>query len=386
MAAIQDSQDGTMEETRRSTVRRVKYLLLAGSLLFTFLIAEIAARVWLKGFATTQQRLDFSLVEDIAPKDWRICPHHYLDFCTSPNFAISGVTHDALGFRGPAFPVKKPEGEFRIVCLGASTTYCTGVHEDAKTYPAQLQQILNSDLGYRNVRVINAGVPGYTSWESLINLEFRVLDLNPDLVIFYEAVNDVHARLVEPAAYRGDNSGYRQQWRFPPTPFLEHSCILRIASRKLGFTSQQGLEGHILAPTARYIKLNASAKEIAILRANPPIYYRRNLLNMIAVCRANGVGMLFATFASCLEKKDHYATQECYQEGIREHNEVMAEVAQSENVPVQDLANLMPTDPRYWWDGVHVNNRGARAHAELVAQFIDQNHLIGQPGAGKVEP
>jgi lysophospholipase L1-like esterase len=61
------------------------------------------------------------------------------------------------------------------------------------------------------VQVINAGVGGYNCWEVLINLELRVLDLDPDLIIIYEGRNDVRAGLVEPASYRGDDSGRRKQ-------------------------------------------------------------------------------------------------------------------------------------------------------------------------------
>ena len=39
--------------------------------------------------------------------------------------------------------------------------------------------------------MINAGVPGYVVTESLKNLEHRVLPLEPDLVIYYEANNDM---------------------------------------------------------------------------------------------------------------------------------------------------------------------------------------------------
>ena len=88
----------------------------------------------------------------------------------------------------------------RIAILGGSTTYDTGVRDDAETFPARLQELLNAGATAPPYRVINAGVPGYTSWESLIHLQLRILELEPDIVIVHHATNDVYARLVPPNA------------------------------------------------------------------------------------------------------------------------------------------------------------------------------------------
>jgi lysophospholipase L1-like esterase len=93
---------------------------------------------------------------------------------------------------------------FRIVTVGASTTYGFFL-DDEETYPAQLQQVLREEYGYENVEVINAGVPYYTSWDALVNIAFRIPELEPDLVILYEAINDIYARNVLPDCYQGNN-------------------------------------------------------------------------------------------------------------------------------------------------------------------------------------
>jgi lysophospholipase L1-like esterase len=100
---------------------------------------------------------------------------------------------------------------FRIVALGGSTTYGISLPMN-RTYPAQLQQILRDEYGYTQVEVINAGVIAYNSWDLLAEFEYRVLDLNPDMVIVYEGINDVVARLVDPRYYNGANPA-RGTWR-----------------------------------------------------------------------------------------------------------------------------------------------------------------------------
>lgn len=58
----------------------------------------------------------------------------------------------------------KPKGEYRIVCLGGSTTYTGWVDDYRLTYPALLQTEL-IDRGYA-VTVVNAGNEAWTSYEN----------------------------------------------------------------------------------------------------------------------------------------------------------------------------------------------------------------------------
>ena len=56
-----------------------------------------------------------------------------------------------------------------------------------------LEDTLNCFFKKPYFEVINAGIPGWTTAESLINLHFRVLELSPDMVIICHAVNDTFA-------------------------------------------------------------------------------------------------------------------------------------------------------------------------------------------------
>ncbi len=87
--------------------------------------------------------------------------------------------------------VPKPDGVYRIVAMGGSSTYGTPNPYD-ETYPYYLQQVLRDDYGETNVEVVNDGVPGYTSWHNLVDLSTRVLTLDPDLVILYHRAERRH--------------------------------------------------------------------------------------------------------------------------------------------------------------------------------------------------
>jgi lysophospholipase L1-like esterase len=230
--------------------------------------------------------------------------------------------------------------------------------------------------------VINAGVPGYNTWEMLGNLEYRVLDLDPDLVIIYENTNDVHARMVVPSAYTSDDLGRRQAWQVPHVDWWEHSAALRIVSRALNITRQISIDDFVSAPTymswpyeSRLEDANLDPAEI--LRENPPIYYRRNLENMIAIAEEHHVQIMFSTWAYSPYLHD-YAAEDYYQQGFRENNDVVKDVAAGHDIPLFDFASVMPQDAIYWADGRHVNEQGALVKARLFAEYIHDNGLIDQ--------
>lgn len=359
--------------------KRVYILFLIALLL----LPEAAARLWLGYFASPDQCVRYSLYNEVQGKHYALTPHPYLNYYPTPGYKKGRLSHNSIGYRGGEFPVRKPDGTFRIAVLGGSTAYTTCVKDNELTFTSQLEKILKDKYGYEEVEVINAASDGYTSWESLVNLEFRVLDLEPDLVIVYHGTNDVHARLVLPLYYSGDNYGMRRQWEGPPVFFWEHSAFLRIVTRKIGYifkspnlTRQVSLESFICSPAAKYMyKKGPEAELIEVLKKNPPVYFRRNLRNMIAVAKANGVPIMLSTWAYTPKHGD-YASTAHYEKGFKENNDVVKEVAGASGVPVFDFAGVMPEGKEYWFDGRHVNEKGALKKAGLFAEFIHSNGLI----------
>src|SRR6266508_477073 len=229
--------------------RKTELILPIFSILLTFFLLEVGARLWLNYLATPEQYDRYVLFTSIPAKDYAWTPHPYLSYYPTPNYRKGQTSHNALGYRNDEFSLDKPDGVYRIVALGGSSTYDVTIEDNAAIFTAQLEKLLKEDYGYQNVQVINAGVPGYNSWEMLVNLEFRVLDLDPDLVIIYEGTNDVHARLVEPSAYRGDDSGRRQTWQAPHVALWEHSALLRILSRMMNITRQVSVDDFVSSST-----------------------------------------------------------------------------------------------------------------------------------------
>jgi lysophospholipase L1-like esterase len=300
-----------------------------------------------------------------------------------------------LGYRGEEIALPKPAGEFRIVCMGGSTTYTSGVEDYHLTYPELIEQEL-LDHGYRNVNVINAGVPGWTSWECLINFEFRALDLEPDMTIFYEAINDINTRFVwPPEAYRGDNSGASVPAAsnvFMPSIF-EYSTVVRFFLIRVSATQPHADITTTMDRRARtYYSDNfqkqkmrgtypqgifeeVSAREM--LESNKPIYYQRNVENIVLLAKARGISCLLATFAySPLFTEEPRVSSDEYIHAYNEMNETLKRVALERGAHLFDFASVFPIDKKYYHDGRHQNEEGARLMAKMFANYIIQNKLV----------
>lgn len=107
------------------------------------------------------------------------------------NYNAFEVTINKYGFRGEEFTIEKADDTIRVVTLGASSTF--GYHNrDNETYPVYLENILNTSRCGK-FEVINLGIPHLTSGQILALFEAEGMPLKPDVVTFYEGVNDAAA-------------------------------------------------------------------------------------------------------------------------------------------------------------------------------------------------
>jgi lysophospholipase L1-like esterase len=95
---------------------------------------------------------------------------------------------NSQGFRTHEFAVPKPAGLVRVVCIGGSTTVAGRTNEE--TYPALLEAKLRARYPGLPVEVLNLGVSGVSHEYWLHRLD-RVFAYDPDVVVHYEAINDL---------------------------------------------------------------------------------------------------------------------------------------------------------------------------------------------------
>ncbi len=385
-----------------------KTAIVLWSLVLGFALAEGAARLWLTRLADEDSFRRYASIEMLRARIRGssqalslYVPHRYLGFTPAPNYRGGRNHHDARGFRGGAPSADKAAGEFRIACLGGSTTYGNTVDAPEEAYPAQLEVELRRRTG-RNIRVVNAGASGWSSLESLINLETRVLDLEPDLVIVYHGINDVATRLVwPPAAYRSDKSGslLHSAGLDAAPPWPEQLTLVRIFLVATGrIRSHLDLAESLgrIASTAQYFHFTQQKTDGSypsgifrkvpaerILAVNPPRYLRRNLESLIGVARAHGVTLVLATFAwSEKVTYDPVLTAPEIVNAMAEQNELVLAVGREREVPVYDFAAEMPDDPSLYVGAVHMGVEGSRVQARLFADFLLREGLVPTRDAG----
>lgn len=367
------------------------------SLVVVFAALECAAEIYLVHFSRDEVFRKYASLEQLKQRMYfHHLPHRYLGHFPSPGYRSGKNKQNSLGFRGDEIPEPKPKGEFRIVCLGGSTTYSGAVEDYRRSYPALLEKELK-EHGCPNVRVINGGVNSYSSWETMINFEIRVLDVEPDMIITYMAINDVASRLVwPPSAYRGDNSGYMIDGSpvFMPN-ILEYSTLIRIALIKTGLSmphntlhsradftptsySDQFLDQWVkgIYPQGIFKKTPVSQ----MLAVNRPVYYKRNIENIVAIAKYRGLQVILCTFAySPLFTNQPAVASSEYQSAIEEHNDITRRIAKETGVSLFNLAGVFPADKEYYVDGRHMTDKGDALRARLVAEYIIKNRLIPRP-------
>ena len=390
-----------------------KLALIVASLALAFALVEAAANYWLWNIATTD---DFNLLASVNQINERYgesthvldhggrvrsySPHHYLGYVPAPDFKNADRHHNHLGFRGGPISAENPAGIYRIVAVGGSTTYSVHTEDDRDSYPHLLGEHLHAS-GFSNVEVINAGVPGYTSYHNFMNVAFRVLPLRPDLIILYQGFNDIDARFVYPhSRYRGDNSGAEAPsiaHQFMPA-IWEYSTALRILGIRAGYISSHGdldlignrsADGNFALDFKRQVNRRTYPSGIfneisaeRMLAGNPPIHFERNLLNTVLIATGNDIDILLVTMANSIDfhertqsAKSRFYSNEVFISAMAQHNDITRRIAESTGAAIFDLAAAFPDDPWLFTDGLHMNADGNRSRAQLIGDFVIREFL-----------
>jgi hypothetical protein len=259
---------------------------------------------------------------------------------------------------------------FDVLLLGASV-----LHHRCGDIAPRLQRRLEQKLG-RTVRVINLSFPGRTSVESRMKYA-RLADRRFDLVLFYEAINDVYINNCPPRDFRADYSHVRH------------------------IAKMQALDHHpevswfCLPYTARYVAIELGdrwrltrglwdLRYGAALRTPPS--YEANLEAVATMAEQRGDPLLLATFAYHLPanysqaafkaRQLDYAKHLCPAETwaapqylgrtIDAHNAALRRVAARHKTLFVDVAGRMPPGRLNFDDPCHLTPEGCRRFVEVV--------------------
>jgi len=333
------------------------------------MVILIGLEVWLR-LAPPRAWTVERLLEGGSPKARLVRPHPYLTYALTPSYRKDGASHNSLGYRGPEIAAPKVPGTIRILCMGGSSTYGVGASSDSFTWPAQLQLALASSNPATHIEVVNAGVPGYTSFETLIDLELRGVDLAPNIVVVYQGFNDLRAATRAADRVAGDNTHYRRRWTAPggdSNRVLAHSRIA-LLSRWLFTTFQSRV-----SDLSEYVVVDAHAPQFVRPVGEVALAsYRRNLTQIVAVARAAGTRVLIVTEAYG-EATIHPDEAEIVDRGMSAFAQTARDVVQRLDDPATALLDgrrVLPGFEGVFAEVDHLSDHGAQVLGTLVADKV----------------
>lgn len=147
---------------RRSRLWLLRLMALTGSLILAVAVAEIGARIF----------YDVPWHERLTLEQRRSQHHEYRE--------------NELGLRDDDYPSPKPEDHRRVLLLGDSFTFGSGVYDDETVFPEILERRLNEKErlpGIRRIDVLNGGIHGSLT-KDWLQLFRRIEDrYDPDVVV-----------------------------------------------------------------------------------------------------------------------------------------------------------------------------------------------------------
>lgn len=296
------------------------------------------------------------------------------------NLVSGRIATNSLGFRSPEIPTQKPPGTLRLAFLGASTTWCAEVSSNEHTWPHLVVERLRQRWPQRPIDFVNAGVVGYSVRSIQTRFDARVAPLDPDVVVIYEATNDLTGELREIAARQGIMESARFE---PPSWPARYSLLWELAEKNLRVLLAQRAS----ATATGRIEIDASQLGES---------FRRDLRSLVASAKARGAKVVLVTFSTHLRAGQGpeqqraamtsasyympFATHDVLLRAYARYNEIIREVAAEAGVALVDQPETIPGDPGHFVDSVHFTDQGSAAMANRVATALEALELdaIGQ--------
>jgi lysophospholipase L1-like esterase len=307
---------------------------------------------------------------------WGIEQTYTLDPASGLRIPVPGghfgpIVINSFGFRSPEISEDKPPGRLRIAFLGGSTTYCAEVSSNEMTWPHLVWKALHERWPGLDLDYINAGVPGYTTPSLLQALEKRVARFKPDVIVIYEATNDLSF-----------NSG-----RLAREQGLTHAVLPEVDD--LNWLTRHSRLALLIQKNLQIIRQQRLADDApGKLRLDTPwldAEFRRDYTNLVEASEKVARIVVTVTFAHRLRGEQTreqqaalstalyympYMTIDDFLTGFSHYNQVIREVAGSHHALLVGGEDTIPADDKHFADYVHLTDAGSEAQARRVTAAL----------------
>lgn len=292
-------------------------------------------------------------------------------------------TKNSLGFRGP-----EPPEDFRkpltMITVGGSTTECFYL-PDGEDWPALLKRDLSRY--FRNLWVNNAGLDGHSSYGHLHLLEQYLVDLNPDVIVFFVGHNDMG--LDAPKIYDRQIKDSLQLNLNRPKELVrslvkksEVLSLLLTAYKHYAYNTQGMQHGSLDLDQAEKLEPNQFSSEKLLKKHREQFLpnYRERIRKLIGISQKHGIYPVFFTQPVLygegkdpvtgvnLERLEVGGIPGRHRWKILElYNKTTLEVAEKLGAGRVDMAHRMPKNSHYYYDRLHFTIKGARKFSEQAS-------------------
>lgn len=283
---------------------------------------------------------------------------------------FGAVTINKQGLRGPAVPYEKAPGEFRVLFLGDSITFCQGVPYD-EGFVMRLQKKLQDDMPDRKVTTVNAGVSGYSPWQELRWLQREGYKYKPDLIIQGFCLNDVTSKYGL-LRFGGTDEAYEVK---QAASELEWSGLYRLF-REIRISWLLGGDRKAGARQAATLEVQSLFDNDGSPRVQKA--WQETLANMdkiVARAEADNVPLVIAVFPFLLQLPDTAPPARPQQR--------LTTYAEKKHVTLCDVLPTMktfarahPQGPDLLWDRCHPTSAGHRLIADELYECLRQHGLL----------
>ncbi|MBZ0266033.1 SGNH/GDSL hydrolase family protein [bacterium] len=170
--------------TRSKILKRLNAKPLAlniSLLLIVLFLPTILLEISLAPFVGFHQRT--SIFQQDNQRIWKLKPN------SSGRWGGVPVKINSEGLRGEVIPKQRVNDNLRLLFLGDSVTFGYLLEHDQSTIPSKVKSFLEQEIG-DSIEAINAGIGGYSPWQSRLFLEEEGLDYHPDIIILTIVLND----------------------------------------------------------------------------------------------------------------------------------------------------------------------------------------------------
>ena len=320
---------------------RAKNLLTLGvSTLLSFLGVEAASRILVAQRTPPGMRFENSILYAYAPRT-----------------RIQDVVLNDVGCIGDdALPENAETGgaETRVLLLGGSTSF-------SERYVSSVKESLQAMHPGSRFRVMSCGRPRYTSWVNRVNFERNAAIWSPDVVVYYEGINDNI---------------------YNSFPWLD-------GAPTVGYFDARSLHSSVFLDLLRYYVVDKAIRSMPDFETRPlrsPPIFEENVRRIVEIARRRNASAVLATFAIALPTSDEKLLARIRSEepvmrhfwgnlsstvaGVRAHDRAVERLATQLSLPLARVADAIPHDAAHFGDICHLTDAGNDILGRVIASAV----------------